>query len=349
MASTISPNMSLIIPTVGAEQGPQYAFDVNSSLTLIDQHDHSPGRGVQVTPAGMNINQTLNFNSNSAINLAFVGFTAFGAPNTFLQSLSVATSSTVNELFYTDNNGASTQITKNGVVNAAASSIPGESYNAGTFIWVQGNGSTTPANFDIGSITLRPNIAGTTNGIILGPPTISSLYNVTLPTLPSSTAIMTMTPAGAMMTNQPLVRVPTPSASCGTFILPSTSGQVPVTNLSVTITTIGRPVLIALIPPPASLSYIGFSSPNSATTGEETPGAVISIFRGATLVSQNELNLTAFPGTTVSVVQSKISLGSMTFIDLPGSGTYTYTVQADAVSGATLTMLNCQLLVYELA
>ena len=36
MSFTNSPNMNLPIPTVGGEPGPNYATDVNSSLTLVD-------------------------------------------------------------------------------------------------------------------------------------------------------------------------------------------------------------------------------------------------------------------------------------------------------------------------
>jgi hypothetical protein len=201
MASTISPNMNLIVPTVGSEPGPNYALDINSSLTLIDQHDHSPGRGVQITPAGININSNLSFNDNALLNLNYESFIAQASvPTTVLQAISVAPVSSINELFYTDSNGNSTQITKNGSVNAIASSIPGESYVAGTFIWTQAQSSlpTTPANFDIGSITIRPNVAMTTNGVVLGPPSgISSQYGINLPLLPVGTpAFLTIDTSG---------------------------------------------------------------------------------------------------------------------------------------------------------
>jgi len=194
--------MNLPIPTVGSEAGPQYAFDINSSLTLIDSHDHSPGRGVQITPAGININSALQFNNNPALNLSYESFTAGSSATPVLQAISVAPASSINELFYTDSNGTQTQITKNGNVNAVASSIPGESYNAGTFIWTQTQSSapTTPANFNIGSITLSPNTAATTNGVVLGPPTgISRQFNINLPFQPSlNPAFVTIDTSGNM-------------------------------------------------------------------------------------------------------------------------------------------------------
>ena len=50
-----------------------------------------------------------------------------------------------------------------------------------TFEQAQDMLPTTPANFDIGSITLRPNVALTTNGVVLAPPSaISSQYQINL-------------------------------------------------------------------------------------------------------------------------------------------------------------------------
>jgi len=71
---TISPNMSLIIPGVGNELGPTYASDINNSLSIIDGHNHTPGNGVQIPPAGLNINSNLPFLGNSATQLLSANF-----------------------------------------------------------------------------------------------------------------------------------------------------------------------------------------------------------------------------------------------------------------------------------
>ena len=188
MATTISPNMSLPIPGVGTEAGPDYAFDINSALALLDQHDHSAGSGVQITPAGLNINADLTFANNMASNLKAASFTTQSSI-TSVNTLYVKPGSEptpINDLWYVDGAGNDIQITSNGLVNATLASIPGESYAAGTFFWKQGAGSTVPANFDIGSIVLRPNIAATTYGVTLAPPgAIASAYTLTLPADPA--------------------------------------------------------------------------------------------------------------------------------------------------------------------
>lgn len=209
MSFILSPNMSLPVPTVGTEAGPQYAFDVNSSLTLIDSHDHTPGKGVQITPSAININTSLPFNDNPAMALQYVSFIAQTGPSATIQSLSVAPagSPVIDELWYTDNNGTQTQLTKNGNINVVVASIPGESYSAGTFIWDQTPSllPTTPANFDIGSITIRPNIAATMFGTQIVPFSgISSTNTFTLPnvniqmpvSLGSVTTFLSMTSTG---------------------------------------------------------------------------------------------------------------------------------------------------------
>jgi len=200
--------MMLPIPGVGNESGPQYAFDINSALALVDAHDHSPGKGVQVTPAGLNINANLSFQSNSATLVGSIVFSAVSPPST-LQALYVAPgveSPADQDLWFNDGNGNQVQLTSNGAVNATIASIPGESYAAGTFYWKQGALSTTPANFDIGSITLRPNTPATSNGVQLIPPsTVATTftfptYSVTIGgTLPLGlTSVMAVSSGGTV-------------------------------------------------------------------------------------------------------------------------------------------------------
>lgn len=204
--NTISPNMGLTLPTPGQEPGPQYATDQNQDLTIIDGHNHAFGSGVQITPAGMNISTNLNFLNNSPYNVYSVIFSA-PATNAGLTTLYTAPQSGggISDLFYNDGAGNVIALTKAGLVNATIASIPGESYSGGTFTWVQGATSTTPANFDIGSIVIRPNTAGTTNGVILGPPTaITSEYNVQLPLVPVAPSFLTINTSGDILANTPV-------------------------------------------------------------------------------------------------------------------------------------------------
>lgn len=193
MANIISPNMNLIIPTVGTEPGPTYAFDVNASLTLIDQHDHTPGKGVPITSGSLAIDADLPFNGFSATHLATVGFDAQSTATSNIQSLSVApggeSPTQFQDLFYTDSNGTKIQITKDGALIPSTADVEGINYiPGGTFQFTQAqppdNHPLRPANIDSGSITLRPNIDSTVLGVTLDAAGINSTYTLALPANP---------------------------------------------------------------------------------------------------------------------------------------------------------------------
>lgn len=76
MADTITPEMSLDVPSIGVSPGPQWASTINADLGLVDAHDHSEGKGAPVTPAGLNVNNTLSFNGFSLIGLSDIGMSA---------------------------------------------------------------------------------------------------------------------------------------------------------------------------------------------------------------------------------------------------------------------------------
>ena len=357
MSTTITPNMGLILPTPGQEPGPQYGVDQNQSGTITDGHNHTPGSGVQIPPAGLDISTNLNFQNNSPYNVSSVIFSV-PASNSGLTTLYTAPQSGggITDLFYNDGAGNVIALTKAGEVNATIASIPGESYAGGTFTWKQGAGSTTPANFDIGSVTIRPNVAATSNGVVLGPPSgISSQYNVQLPIVPGVTSIMQLDSSGNMLgtlvpdnstivISSQVLQVPASgitttqlangavtrpklsalgqqiSSSCGNFA--TTSGSpVAVTNLSVSITTSGRPVMLMI------------QDDGTATTGSYitlAPGGgasgLLTFNRGVTEIT--EYNLQNHGASVVSWPASII------YMDVIGAGTYTYTVTMSTGAGA---------------
>ena len=62
-------NMSLNEPSVGVTAGPTWATETNANWELLDAHDHTSGKGVQLTPSALNINSDMEFNQNSATEL----------------------------------------------------------------------------------------------------------------------------------------------------------------------------------------------------------------------------------------------------------------------------------------
>lgn len=52
--------MSLDLPVVSSTLGPEWASLLNAAQELIDAHDHTAGKGVKVTPAGLLMNAILD-------------------------------------------------------------------------------------------------------------------------------------------------------------------------------------------------------------------------------------------------------------------------------------------------
>lgn len=207
MSTTNSTNMNLPIPGVGTEPGPDYAEDINSALTLLDAHDHSPGYGVQITPAGLNINTDLAFNNNFLTDVAGIGLTAQGST----PSVSTIYESG-DDLFFVDGLGNNIRITQNGAVAGTPGSIANlvppasASYVSGSssFVWESDTGIA--ANMDFGSAIMRNLTPNSTYALTLAPPAgLSSDYSLTLPTLPVSTSFVTLTSAGTLSGSIPIL------------------------------------------------------------------------------------------------------------------------------------------------
>lgn len=66
---SVTPNMNLTLPTPTVTDGPDWAEQINTALEAVDDHDHSSGKGQRVTPAGMDINDDLDVDSNNLLNV----------------------------------------------------------------------------------------------------------------------------------------------------------------------------------------------------------------------------------------------------------------------------------------
>lgn len=201
-----TPNMGLTVGVVGQEPGPNWADDINASMTLIDAHDHTPGNGVQITPNGMNINGNLTFNGFSLTSLATLLFSVQSAD----PSSNYAAYTKGVDLYYKDGNGNVIQITASGGVAGSPGSISGLTSPAsasfvsggGTFVWQQA--TSTAANMDAATLIIRypgsyPSPAG--NYIALqAPSSLATGYAITLQnaTPASSGAFWVESTAGAM-------------------------------------------------------------------------------------------------------------------------------------------------------
>lgn len=369
-----SANMNLPIPVVGVDPGPDYATNVNACLTIIDQHDHTPGFGVAITPSGLNINSDLAFQDNSASGVKSVAFNAQASLATLRAGYFIA-----DDFYINDGSGNVVRITQSGGVAGSPGSISNLTSPASasyvalseTFVWESDAG--VAANMDFGAAVFRNVTPNSTYGVTLSAPAaLGSNYSLVLPSLPASQKFMTLDASGniaapwavdgsTLEVSSNTVQVKnsgittakiadgavTPaklaalgqqiSSSSGSFSTTSTS-YVDVTNLSVSITTTGRPVFIGIIAD-TTAAYLG-----SSNTSGGTNGSSFKIVRGSTDIMISSLRSDNSSATSIS----RVPPSSVWHIDTPSSGTYTYKVQCISNSGVSTSAINCKLIAYEL-
>jgi len=201
--TTLTPNMSLVVPTVSVDPGPDWANNVNASLSIIDGHNHSSGSGAPISADGLSITTDLPFNNNSATELKSAQFQDQGAvlPGATIDALYVVGG----ELFYNDAIGNQVQITLSGSVTGASGTITGlpsgtasASYNSGTFSFK--SATNTPASMSVGPIVTGANAVNpkfvTISASGAQPNDYSLIWPLALPT--TGTRFVTSTTGGQL-------------------------------------------------------------------------------------------------------------------------------------------------------
>jgi microcystin-dependent protein len=170
--------MNLELPVETVTPGPEWATDVNTAFEAVDEHDHTVGKGVKIPSAGINIDASLEFNSQKAIELKSTQY------NSQLTPLSgVAESNSVQivngDLWIVNGSGTAVQVTSGTSVVAPSSS------NTPAGIVLPYAGSSAPAGylFADGSDISRTTYATLFGaiGVVFGPGDGSTTF--TLPNL----------------------------------------------------------------------------------------------------------------------------------------------------------------------
>jgi hypothetical protein len=251
-----------------------------------------------------------------------------------------------------------------GTITGLPSGTASASYQSvgGTFQFE--SATNTPANITgatvyIAEQTTSPNVIG-----LKSPAALAASYDVTFPGAPAA-GILRMDVAGAVsnnlvtdnstleissntlqvknggITNPKLAALGQQlSSSSGSFSTSSTT-YVDVTNLTVTITTSGRPVWVCVIPD-------GSGSQSTIEITRNAAGATsnIQLVRDVTALTNVSFAVAAVGATTVA----QQSLVGPFYLDVIGAGTYTYKVIAKVTSGTSselLSISNWKLLAYE--
>ena len=198
--TTITPNMNLVVPVVATDPGPDWANNVNASLSIIDGHNHTNGSGVPIGSDGLAISSDLPLNGNGLTQVGAVQFISQGStlPGSTLDALYVVNK----DLYYNDGNGTPVRITLGGSVTGAAGTITGlpsgtasASFNLGTFAFKQS--TNVPAAMDVGPLSIGAAVANPKKVNLKASALMAADYDLTLPlSLPSSAQILQLSNSG---------------------------------------------------------------------------------------------------------------------------------------------------------
>ncbi len=198
---TITPNMNLPVAIPGQEPGPDWATDIVADMYAIDSHDHTNGKGVPITPDGMNITADLPMNGNNLTEVRSVNFEAQAAPLNLAGDLGCLYVSGA-DLYYNDEAGNQVRITQSGSVTGSSGTITGlpsgtasASYSAGTFTFQ--SATSTPANMAVGPLIIGRNAASSKTVSLTPNAAQAANYDLTFPAaLPGSTLPVTTDASG---------------------------------------------------------------------------------------------------------------------------------------------------------
>lgn len=253
--TTPSANMSLPVPIVGVDPGPDYATNINTCFFFIDSHDHSSGKGIPITQAGINITSAFSFSSNPATGLSYLNFTSQVAVSA-QKSLYVLN----NDLYFRDGNNGQIPLTAGGSIAGTPGSIGGLSggasctYNSANQTFVFAQSPTTAANLDAANVILR-NTTSPYNYVTLKAPTaLATTYDFVYPSvLPATQKFMTLDGSG---------NAAAPWAVDGSTIEVASGTTVQVKNLGVTLAKLATEVIQYLVPTGTVMPFGGTSSPS---------------------------------------------------------------------------------------
>lgn len=387
----LTPNMSLLGISIGIDSGITIEQNSNSNTAILDQHNHTAGSGVQIPPAGLNINSNLTFNGNGATNLGFANLsTLLSAPSTNVSLFSQGV-----DLYFLDGNGNSIQMTAAGSVLATSSGISSGTASASfsSSVLVVDSAPSTPGNIQVGSVLLGNSVVNSKFLTLSPPGSMAANFTLTLPSIPSSQSLLTIDTSGniapyvsvsggipgsaianqtitatnianqtitatqianatitaAQIANQTITATQIAnntitraqeaavgqqvSSSCGGYGIVATT-YTNVTNLTVTLTSTGRPVILALI------------SDGSANESELSipEGRMVNMRLLIDSALAASWQYTVAVGSNAIVTQP--SIWHMLF---PASGSHTYVIQANSNTTTGAAVLGYyQLVAYEL-
>jgi len=377
-----TPNMNLTLPDVSVTPGPTWASQINSDLTLIDQHNHTNGSGAPIPAAALDINDTLDFGNNAASGVRRIGLNPQAAPS---ESASLYADQN-GDFFYRNSGGVPVQITSGNGIFATPGSITGLPSGTAAVTYLPGAGryvftkaTNEAAVVDVGPLILRTGTAGS-NGVVLTPHPSTTNYGLQLPSaLPPAASLVgcgalgvmffsglgsTLSFTGTTLGVAPLGitaaqiatdAVETAKVKDGAItyaklqtsncVVPSSGGNGSTTSTSYVALTVPAALITIVAGRPLFISCV---SEGVGTGGDEGFFGVSGIGNGylrffASGYSANGL------GASVLSINTSYPPACMTFVIAnPTAGTYTFYLQGKVDSGVTLSYSNIKVIAYQI-
>lgn len=211
-------NMSLVMPD---EDGSLDVWDtiLNTLFGVVDAHDHTTGKGVQVPSAGINIDADIPAGTNAITGLRAIDFTAVAAATVAGYAGAFFVNSADSELYYRTTSGSNVKITNGASLNVAtfAGGIGGDysavsallDYDDATDTYrfrqevssaVRQYGKISSADLKLFEYKAAGDPSVPSFGVTLqSPAALAASYTLTLPgALPGSTLLMQCSSAGVV-------------------------------------------------------------------------------------------------------------------------------------------------------
>jgi hypothetical protein len=210
--STTTPNMGITKPDPGGSIG-TWGTETNNSWDVVDSHDHTSGKGVQIPTAGIDVDADLPLNGFAATGVKALDLAPVAASTTTGYSTALYVDSSDNELYWRTSGGVAVKLTLATSLNAAllggftgdyGSGGSQANFNSGTSIYNFLRATNHRAFIDSSDIRLFQGTSGITNAVKLrSPNSLAASYDFVFPTaLPGSTSLLRLTSAGQAETTR---------------------------------------------------------------------------------------------------------------------------------------------------
>ncbi len=330
-------NMGLELP---AEDGSSGTWDsiLNSSLGLVDAHDHTSGNGLAVPSAGIDIDADLPFGGFAATGVKAVDFTPVATSTMAGYANALFSNSADGELYWRTSGGTNVQLTDGASLNSSllggftgdyGAGAEEANYNVGSSIYNFLINATTRAFIDSSDIRLFEATSGITKAVKLkSPASLANSYTITMPAAPpaSLTSLVTMATTGALAVSV------TPSVTTLATTGAATLNSAVVTTSATIGTTLGVTGAVTMSAAATVGTTLGVTG---ATTLSSTLGVtgLITASNGVTLAANKHVTISGsgqykhgdrtmvIPGNAFQPSSGSDSFGAVEVQFANGSGT----------------------------